>query len=362
MSAIYCPYCIRRTDERTALYRCLKDQPECAKPFPADRQNRQAICPGCGLAARRRVCPDPDCLHDLPAGYCSSNPNRIIPVFGALNSGKSTYLAVLLHELHSRVARELNATFSHRDDQTRSQYANLMARPLFEDGLVLPATTAGEGLTPTAPLIYRLSFRDKGAQPVDLVFFDAAGEDMAEDHLRDRYGPYLNAADAVVFLIDPAELAGARGDLAPNELSKQTAGASAGEYAVVRLTQLLQELKPTRSGKARVPACLVLSKIDALPAALGQNMAINSLPQHMGILDSMDRAAVHDEVYALLDRWRSNLATEMDTQYERFGLFAISALGAPPRGDQVDRAGVRPHRVTDPLIWLLAEFNLIARC
>lgn len=362
MSAIYCPYCLRPTDVRMVLYRCLKDQPDCAKPFPADRQNPRAICPGCKLPARRRVCPNPRCLHDLPAGYCSPNPNRIIPVFGALNSGKSTYLAVLLHELHSRVARELNATLTHRDDQTRSQYVNLMARPLFEDGQVLPATTAGEGLTRTAPLIYRLSFRDKGAQPVDLVFFDAAGEDMAEDHLRDLYGPYLDAADAVVFLVDPAEFAGARGDLAPNELTQDTTGASAGEYAVVRLTQLLHEIKRIRKGKAHVPACLVLSKIDALPAALAQNTAINSLPRHAGALDATDRAAVHDEVYALLDRWRSNLATEMETQYERFGLFAISALGAPPRGDRVDQAGVRPHRVTDPLIWLLAEFNLIARC
>ena len=221
MSDIYCPYCLVPADVRKVRYRCLRDQPECATPFLADRQNPQASCPGCGIQAHRRVCPNPGCQHDLPAGYCSSSyRNLIIPIFGALNSGKSTYLAVLIHEMSSRVARELDATFTHRDDQTQNQYANLMARPLFKEGLVLPATTAGEGLTPTSPLVYRLRYNSKKAQSVNLVFFDAAGEDMAEEHQRDRYEPYLNAADGVIFIVDPAELPGSGGDLARSKITE----------------------------------------------------------------------------------------------------------------------------------------------
>lgn len=362
MSRIYCPYCLQPADRNNVLHRCLKDEPECTKPFLASRQNPQAICPNCGIPAHRRVCPNPRCLHDLPAAYCSpSSSNRIIPVFGALNSGKSTYLAALIHELRNRVTRELNVTFVHQDDQTRSQYTNLLARPLFEEGLVLPATLGGEGLAPTVPLIYRFSISGGNAQPVNLVFFDAAGEDMAEEHLRDRYGPYLNAADGVVFIVDPAEFAGARGNLPPSRLSAVMPESSAGEHTVIRLTQLLQEIKSAPDAKARLPACLVLSKIDALPAELSKNTAINRLPRCIVGLDSEDRAAVHDEVYALLDLWGSNLPKVMESGYERFGLFAVSALGAPPRGDRVDPTGVRPHRVTDPLIWLLAEFNVLKR-
>jgi hypothetical protein len=360
MNVIYCPYCLMPADVREVLYRCLKDQPECATPFLGDRQ---AICPNCKTPAFRRVCPNPDCRHDFPAGYCSSSyRNLIIPIFGALNSGKSTYLAVLIHEMSSRVARELDATFAHRDDQTQSQYANFMARPLFKEGLVLPATTAGEGLTPTSPLVYRLRYNSKKAKSVNLVFFDAAGEDMAEEHLRDRYGPYLNAADGVIFIVDPAELPGSGGDLARSGIMPATGGVSAGEHTVVQLTQLLRDLRPSPRRKVRIPACLVLSKIDALPTRLSRHTAIDSLPRHTGGLDGRDRAVVHDEVYALLDRWRSSLGKEMEAEYERFGLFAISALGAPPHGDRVDPTGVRPHRATDPLIWLLAEYDAAVRC
>ena len=268
MSDIYCPYCLVPTDVRKVLYRCLRDQPECAAPFLAGRQNPQAICPGCGIVAHRRVCPNLGCQHDLPAGYCSSYRNLIIPIFGALNSGKSTYLAVLIHEMQSRVARELNATFTHRDDQTKNQYANLMARPLFQEGLVLPATTAGEGLTPTSPLVYRLRYDSKKAQSVNLVFFDAAGEDMAEEHQRDRYEPYLKAADGIIFIIDPAEFPGSGGDLARSKITEAAGGVSAGEHTVLQLTQFLQEMRPGPKRKVRIPACLVLSKIDALPTTL----------------------------------------------------------------------------------------------
>ena len=361
MSPIYCPYCLHPAENNQIMYRCLTEDPECAAPFLAGRQNPRSICPNCGLQARRRVCPHPKCRHDLPAAYCSSGTNRIIPVFGAVNSGKSTYLAVLLHEIRNRLVRELNANFTYLDDPTKRQY-DLLKRRLFREGLVLPATTAGQGLTPTSPFVSRLALNGSNGQALNLVFFDAAGEDMAEKTQRERYSKYLNAADGVVFIVDHEELSEVGGDLAHSPVQEAAPDSSAGEHTVVQLTQLLQELRRTSSRRAPLPACLVLSKIDALPAELSRNTAISRLPRPGAALDREDRAAVHDEVYALLHRWNfSSLTTVLESQYERSGLFAMSALGAALQGEEVDPAGVRPHRVTDPLIWLLAEFGFIPR-
>jgi hypothetical protein len=47
--------------------------------------------------------------------------------------------------------------------------------------------------------------------------------------------------------------------------------------------------------------------------------------------------------------------------YKTFRYFAVSALGAAPdyATGVVDKAGVRPRRVEEPLLWLLSRFGVL---
>lgn len=58
----------------------------------------------------------------------------------------------------------------------------------------------------------------------------------------------------------------------------------------------------------------------------------------------------------------SDIDVHLRLNYSDFQYFAVSALGAEPDYDQgrVDPGGVRPHRVEDPILWLLAKENKVA--
>ena len=52
----------------------------------------------------------------------------------------------------------------------------------------------------------------------------------------------------------------------------------------------------------------------------------------------------------------------MQLNYADFRFFAVSALGAEPdyAAQSVAPGGVRPHRVEDPILWLLAKEGTVA--
>src|SRR5690606_5602272 len=140
----------------------------------------RADCPDCGLPTGNRACPE--CHNPLPSAYCDS-PGRIVALVGAKNAGKSTYIAVLLHELMNRVGTELDASLVACDDRTIERYKRDFARPLLEERRLLP-TTASAATGPREPLVYLLTRTRRGrfSRPrndsLALVLFDTAGEDL----------------------------------------------------------------------------------------------------------------------------------------------------------------------------------------
>jgi hypothetical protein len=49
--------------------------------------------------------------------------------------------------------------------------------------------------------------------------------------------------------------------------------------------------------------------------------------------------------------------------YADYRYFGVSALGAEPdyRGHTVAPGGIRPHRVADPVLWLLSKKGTVKR-
>ena len=141
MSALTCPYCFAAVPRDRIAFRCVGRAgrgPGCPPvldeqlaqytgstaaaslppvfPAPSSPAGRfklrpaapaRAACPECGRPTGRRVCPE--CHNPLPAAYVDT-PGRIVALVGAKNAGKSTYIAVLLHELMNRVGTERDAS------------------------------------------------------------------------------------------------------------------------------------------------------------------------------------------------------------------------------------------------------------
>jgi GTPase SAR1 family protein len=313
--------------------------------------NARADCPRCGRPTGRRVCPE--CHNPLPAAYCDTT-GRIVALVGAKNAGKSTYIAVLLHELMNRVGTELDASLVACDDRTIDRFKRDFARPLFDERRLLP-TTASAATSPREPLVYLLTRthttrtgRDRNTA-LTLVLFDTAGEDLRSRDVTDLHLRYLEAADAIIFLADPHELpGGGTPDSDPIDI-------------IARVTEVVRGRRGTRrDGRLDVPAAVALTKIDAmLPPAAGQS-ALHRARGHPGVLDLDDREAVHEQVRALLhERQAGQLDLYLSQHYAHYALFGVSALGGMPSDGRVAPGGVRPYRVEDPLLWLLYRFGML---
>ncbi|MFD0684666.1 TRAFAC clade GTPase domain-containing protein [Actinomadura fibrosa] len=387
--AVTCPYCFASVAPQRILFRCrgqagrtrgcapVLDEVLAAYTgstagaslppvFAAPGRRGRADCPDCGRPTGNRACPE--CHNGLPAAYCDS-PGRIVALVGAKNAGKSTYIAVLLHELMNRVGTELDASLVACDDRTIERYKRDFARPLLEERRLLP-TTASAATGPREPLVYLLTrtrrtrFARARNDSLALVLFDTAGEDLRSREVTDLHLRYLEAADAIIFLVDPLELPGARAgaaDAVPDARGAADDPDSEPLNVIARVTEALRQRHGTRPGEPLpVPVAVALTKIDALRPELLRQSALHRTRSGSGVLDLDDRDAVHEQVRALLHEWQAGqLDTYLGQQYAEHALFGLSALGGIPEDGRVGTGGVRPHRAEDPLLWLLYRFGML---
>jgi hypothetical protein len=358
--------CLPELDDRYARY--LGSQAGAVLPpvFAANGRKPHAVHDQCGQQSRRRVCPQ--CHNELPGEYCDS-PSRIVALVGAKGSGKSTYIGVLIHELRGPLGRELDVSLNACDDRTARRYRRDFESWLYGQREAVPVTQSAETEL-HEPLIYRLTARRRRGpfgtrhRSLTLVLFDTAGEDMRSSDKVDRYLPYLGAADAIVFLVDPLELPGADRDILPEARSAQEEEPPADDpLDVIRRVTSLLRAKLARPASKRLPqaVAVAVTKIDALRPAIAQHSPLHQGRPRTGQLDRTDRALVDEQVRSLLERWGAgSLDRQLASDYRSHGLFALSALGHIPQDKVIDPAGITPYRVEDPLLWLLRRFHMIS--
>jgi hypothetical protein len=410
---LYCPYCYEPFTEREIQFRCtgqisrtggrcdpqvdtvLQDRTGFARAlgpaFAADGRMTSAPCPQCGDQSTTRICPV--CHSQLPVHFGKIR-SRLIALVGAKESGKTVFMTVLVHELMHQVGDRLNAAISGADDNTRYRFASEYEQPLYrESRLLAPTTTAG--IRNRVPIVFRfttertgrlgdgrlgwlapgdwLRFSARlpfGARPgmgkpqhTLLSFFDTAGEDLRSQQSVEQNVRYLAAADGIVLLLDPLQMRGARRLAAPGA-RLPTPGDSADEPAAVlgNITDLVLARK-TRKPNERIgkPLAVTFSKMDTLLHGLSETSSLLRPPAQTPYFDERDSLAVHTEVQRLLVRWDGARIDQLvQLHYRSYRYFGVSALGETPTQDNhVSPRGIRPYRVADPLMWILAHFGAI---
>ncbi|MFC4036763.1 hypothetical protein ACFO3J_35790 [Streptomyces polygonati] len=365
--------CAPRPDDRWALFsgnpaggRSALRGPIFAPPKGAGRAGGRAPCPDCGVQTPVRVCPD--CHTDLPTDYCDQD-SRIIALIGPKAAGKSTYVTVLAHELRHRVGQAIDASLSAMGTTTQNRYRQL--EDSLYDRLLLPGPTQPAAMRFNDPLLFRLSLPRRGlagmrggSRHTALVFFDAAGEDLASAEAMDRFTAYLAAADGVIVLVDPLQLRPVRDRLTGSSASLPSIETAPEQIVADLAAQLRRHGRGQEKGKVTTPVAVALTKSDVLESMLDPSSPLlRSAPYPDGALDEADRTAVHQEVRALLEEWDGGLLhRRLERDFAHFSLFGLSALGAAPTADapaDAPKAGLQPRRVEDPLLWLLGLRGLI---
>lgn len=327
------------------------------------RGNTKKICPGCHMF-----------LPNATAnGQLSSD---IVAVWGARSSGKSNFFGVLLNALERRYADELGFTIFDQESFTTNGMRPVSSKHVYRERYGQYLFNANErkavGQTHSAqtntsariPLIYRLEFPmrplDRFRRPfsrvkaMDLVLFDAAGEDMGDATMLDQFYRYVLSASGVIFVLDPFQFPGIRSQLSEDLKKRYEAIEVEPAEVVARVITLFETRGGLRAGaKIRVPVAFAFSKADGLKHFVHPSSQMLRDSRHQGGFNLADCRRVSEEVMEYLREWDdSQLLNLVRRKFRQYSFFALSALGQLPAED-LSIEPVAPRRVADPLLWLL---------
>ncbi|MGC7101130.1 zinc ribbon domain-containing protein [Amycolatopsis lurida] len=357
--------CRKRVDEnrRQLTGYALESWPT----FPAPGRAKAGTCPECGAVSRIRACPT--CHTTLPTTFGEDPRSPLVGLIGGKGAGKTVFLTVLMHELQHAIRRRFGADTrligdQHAGEASTKRWFETYERALFVDK-VLPETTRSAIDGVRAPIVFewRTSRRRfaRRARPLSstLSFYDAAGEDMTtQDSVYTQH--YLRWTSALIVVLDPWQLPGARGRITvPDNAIREN---EPPQEVLNRVTEALRQRED--SGLIRVPMAVVFAKMDSFFDSLGPAHPLMRPPAAGPAYDERAGAATHDHVLDLLGELGADaIDSHLRLNYRKYRYFAVSALGATPdyASNSVNARGIQPHRVDEPLLWLLSLSGIVGR-
>ena len=358
-----CPWCWTPSAPDALHQRCPDACGQEAERFPVRER-----CPHGREPTKARYCPVEGCGRRLEHDYITT-PGRIIAVVGSSESGKSTYVGVLVNELRNRVGAAFDGmSVDLVGDASRARYDEVFRHFLYAEHRTLRRTDSLRAQHVLEPLMFMLRFPGRGRLSGRdtltagmVVFYDTAGEDIFDADRRERLARYLGAADGIIFFFDPLQVRSVRAELSgvgslPDRAQDQV-GMLQGVAEVLR-----RDRGQDAAARISTPLAVVVPKTDALTGQLPSATALGRPGPHDGVYDEPDGRQVHDEVRAVLHGWTDGaaLVNTVRNAFADHRFFGLTALGFPPASpDELAPQGIHPLRVEDPMLWLLSRFGLI---
>lgn len=391
-----CPYCYADIDLRRVAFRCLgrpaAGKSACVKKvdearkqqfdemneyYPAFtptqkgplREVRHAECPECFGKTGIRLCPD--CHSKLPDGFAGDSP--LFGLVGARSAGKTVMLAVLMRELATNgpIARRFGHTITvYGAGEENGQAKKLKGLLDQMEGSTgrLPEQTQQAGGAKTTPVVFEWKIKRDGVgkalgdyKSTVFSFYDTAGEDLATE-TRAESMHYLLATDGIILLLDPFAFPGnsSRGKALQDQKVE-----TSPENILAAVTWVLRQNEQTKKNrKIKQPVAVVISKIDAFFGNVEPGDPIRHPSSRLPYYEEPEGQSVHDHIGAMVSHWGGDgLLRMLETDYANYRLFGLSALGSEPdyASQRIDERGILPHRIAEPLLWLMSERGFIPR-
>jgi hypothetical protein len=389
-SGVVCPFCYQRINPSQLWYQCLgrgdgtckkavdpvrerltKSRLESYPSFPPEGMARNAPCPYCGGRPNLRACPQ--CHTALPVHFDESEI-AIFGLVGSKGSGKTVLMTVLVKELRDTIGKRFRASVSLATENPdglagEDDYGANREDALYK-ALTLPTPTAGigEGREHSASVLLRWWQQGRGIfgflpapKSTMLAFVDSAGE-QASSLTAAFTLEYLEACSGLIVLLDPFALPGARATLSLPPKAINVDDRRPLKVVETITEKLRVELDLRMRQKIRIPAAVVFTKMDAFFPALDRSSPLMSKAPASNAYDEEDGQRVHEQMRSLLHRWGAqDIDAQISGHYRDYRYFGVSALGDEPDYPRYEVApgGVRPHRVEDPLLWLLAKRGFV---
>ena len=332
---------------------------------------------------KNRICPS--CHMTLPTQLANNGKKGdVIAVVGYRNTGKSNFFGVLIPSLRNRYAREVGLSLHALDSFDVTDGRMCSSDTLYDkrygsslqakEPKAVPATPSAQtNQDIRIPMIYRLNMKKftmcqrilhpfSHHRPLDLVLFDAAGEDLDSAEVQRIHARYLSRAAGIIMLLDPLSYESIRRDLRP-DINDSTLAKRFDTFKSI--TDAMANYNPHyhEGRQVKTPLAVVLSKFDELRP--------NGQP-----LEGLDPSVFHDHVhssgfdkrvvdetsehlYKFLDQRNINSVLASLDEYSTWKLFGMAALGHPPMRDN-RLTTIEPINIADPLLWILYKLGHIA--
>jgi chitodextrinase len=389
-SGVVCPFCYQRINPSQLWYQCLGRNGTCKKAVDPERERltksrletypsfpwregmpRNPPCPFCAGRPNLRACPQ--CHTALPVHFDESDV-AILGLVGSRGSGKTVLMTVLVRELRDEIGKRFQASISlatenpdglaGEDDYGVNREDKLYKQRVLPD----PTAVVGAGREHSASVLLRWWQQGRGLfgfspRSTMLAFVDSAGE-QASSLTAAFTLEYLEACDGLIILLDPFALPGARA-----ALSLPSAAINVDDHRPLKVVETITEklrveLDLRMRQKIRIPAAVVFTKMDAFFPLLDRSSPLMSKAPRLNAYNDEDGQRVHEQMRSLLHRWGGqDIDAQISGHYRDFRYFGVSALGAEPDYPryEVDPGGVRPHRVEDPVLWLLSKKGVVRK-
>ncbi len=357
--------------------------PFCLDEFPIDKikfrpgAGGEPIAGGRSLWARLRnrpITPPKALIKGNPKKACPKckeelhtsagvQEDLVIGMVGAKYSGKSHYVASLVHRLEGRGSTDMYSAMMPLGDHTIHRYKQEFYHPLFEDRLELAATA---DVPP--PLVYDLAFsgqlwQEEYGRSVTLALYDTAGENFDSQELVRQMVKYLRVASGIIFLVDPLQSKGIQQFL-PTDLRNSEQDEKADPHTII--SRVIQELVNNNvlgvKEPLNKPVAMVMTKCDVLQQCglIPENRLWTMDQRHLGKF----RRDIHEDMSGMIGELLqlTNLPAyqAVKMRFPRHAFFGVSSTGCAP-----NKKGrfpfIAPWRVVDPLFWLLSELGVIPR-
>lgn len=375
-SAARCPYCLRKIKLGDLKFYCVTDDERkhnvslsimdrIKKRLPVCRRN---FCKNKGLTVHEAECNF--CGEKLPTQILFHEKFLSFCAIGVAGAGKSSYLTTMIHELKYS---SLPWVIQPMDVET-TELTQLKEQNLYEARRCPTGTKAGESPKPQLWTILDNSKKGEKIPTYALTIYDGAGEDC--EHIgytaKDvEISRYISGSDMLLIMFDPLLLSSVRGEIMPEILNasmateRQTSAPANMVSMINSLANYIRQscnIKPGKRIYAR--AAVVITKLDALreiPGGFGSSSTIMKESPHAktrGFVKS-DSEMIDLEIRDWLSRQGETAFLDaIDANFKNVRVFGVSSFGNPPDKNK-NLAKVRPHRVLDPIMWLLAEENII---
>ena len=362
---VVCPHCLESFPLWDMEFGELGVQPIPARRSLVDvfmrRPPRWAVKDGVKL--RLKYCPNHDCVEPRLPYTAGEQSDLIVGIVGAKYSGKSHFVALLVHRLQRNVSTTFDSALIPLDNRTVTRYDREFKSTLIDGKQELDQTDPH-----APPLLYDMSFAQsndpkKSLHSVTLALCDTAGENVNTQEGVAEMGRYLQYAAGLVILIDPLQAAPVRENL-PKDAAKLPDLDQMAEPSAI-LARIIQEWRIKKSIPAGTridtPVAVAFTKADVLQSAglIVKDCLWSQDRFHEGHYDLQLHSDASEMFGSKLKEWSPAAWTAVTTHFERFAFFGLSATGCSSDADG-NYSRVSPWRVEDPMLWLLYELGVIA--